>query len=224
IDAARAQAEQVRQWVRGTKDYFKPIERLPTGQLTDASFAGAMHQTISQLQREADAGSVSLPPGYNFSFQAQSDKVRFAPGSLDKLAVQLGEVKTITEMLYGAHINALEGIQRLRVSEDDTLSTAADYIDEPVTTTELGTLTPYQVTFRGFSSEIAQVLQALATSPHGFVVKTVSVQPAVATFGGTDMATPPVPTPAGRGPQMLLTEQMLRVTMMIEIVKLTPGR
>ena len=48
--------------------------------------------------------------------------------------------------------------------------------DQPVTN-DLAVLMPYQVTFRGFSPEMAQVLEAFATSPHGFIVKTVSVQP-----------------------------------------------
>lgn len=240
IDEARQQATQVREWIAGTKKYFKPIERIPSGQLTDSAFSTALHSNITVLQQEAFAANVILPPAYNFSFQAQSDKVRFAPGSLDKLAVQLGEVKTITEILYRSHINALEGIQRLRVSEDDTQGQATDYIDDPSlapqpdgsapppqTTSDLATLTPYQVTFRGFSSEIAQVLSSLGSSSNCFIVKTINVQPANAGIGmgtGMDMGMPPPPVISTRGPQTLLSEQMLRVTMMIEVVKLVPGR
>ncbi len=220
--AAKDQARQVREWIASAKKNFTPIARIPEGQLSDEAFNTSLHRVIRQLTDEASTSGVTLPQGYNFSFQAQSGKALFAPGSLDKLAVQLGEVKTITEIFYGAHINALEGIQRNRVSDDDTQSQALDYIDEQPVTTESVTMTPYQVTFRGFSSEIGQVLASLASSPNCFLVKTINVQPANAPAAGTETAAPAPMTAAasGRGPQTLLTEQMLRVTMMIEVVKL----
>ena len=74
----------------------------------------------------------------------------------------------------------------------------------------------YQVTFRGFSPEIARVLEAVSESPHGMIVRTMSVQPA-----GADTGAPP-PMPSRGGLQTVLNEQMLRVTMVIEVVKLTP--
>src|SRR5271170_1765883 len=110
VDAARKQAEEVHQWISSTKDYFQPIASIPaTDQnLTDDAFATALHRTITQLQQEAGAANVMLPPAYNFSFQAQSDKVRFAPpGSVQKLAVQLGEVKTIAEIFFAARVNEI---------------------------------------------------------------------------------------------------------------------
>ena len=33
--------------------------------------------------------------------------------------MQLGEVKAISEVLFAARVNALDGIQRVRVSDDD---------------------------------------------------------------------------------------------------------
>lgn len=232
---AKDETEQLRQWIGRARGYFQPIASIPSptnGPLTDATFAYALHRTISQLQQEANAANVTVPPQYNFSFQAQSDKVRFAPpGSVDKLAVQLGEVKDISEIIFSAHVNALEGIQRLRVSDDDTQGQATDYLDSSapspdgtvsgqVITTDLATLTPYQVTFDGFTTEIAEVLTALASSPHGFIVKTINVQPANNNTSTT--ATPPLP---GRGGlQTILTEQMLRVTVMVEVIRLSPGK
>jgi hypothetical protein len=76
------------------------------------------------------------------------------------------------------------------------------------------------VTFRGFTAELTAVLSGFATSPHGFIIKNISVQPANSTTDQTQGAPPPAPMP-GRT-QMVLDEQMLRVTMMIEVVKLTP--
>jgi len=223
VDELKKQAEQVRQWIHRTHDYFTPIAPVPATDkgLTDDAFANALRRTITQLQREADAASVNLSPGYNFSFQAQSDKVRFAPaGSVEKLAVQLGEVKTIAEILFVARVSGVEAIQRLRVSDDDAGGAAGDYIDDQPLVTDMATLTPYQVTFRGFTDQIVGVLQGFAQSPHGFLIKTINVQPANATVA-TDQAAALTAMVAGHAPQVILDEQMLRVTLQIDVVKLT---
>jgi len=225
IDAARHQAEQLREWIRSTKNYFVAVPSIPpaVNGLTDDAFATQLHRTITQLLRDADAGHVNLPPQYNFSFQAQSDKVRFAPpGSAEKLAVQLGEVKALADILIGAHVNAIEAIQRAKVSDDDAAG-GADYIDDQPTTTDLATLTPYQITFRGFTDQIGNVLTGFGSSPHGFIIKSMNIQPADMS-GSTDPMATPTPTPTGRGPQTVLDERMLRVTMMVEVIKLTGGK
>src|SRR4051812_15680469 len=63
IDAARKQADELRQWIKKARDYFQPIASIPaTGNgLTDDAFANALHRTLTQMQRDADAGHVILP-------------------------------------------------------------------------------------------------------------------------------------------------------------------
>jgi hypothetical protein len=114
---------------------------------------------------------------------------------------------------------------------DDAAGALSDYLSDRPVTNDLAVLTPYQVTFRGFSAEIAQVLEAFAASPNGFVVKTISVLPASMTpatgdQGVTQSAAPmttPMPLPGKGGLQTVLNEQMLRVTLVVEVVKLLPG-
>ena len=259
IAAAREQERRIRNWIRQAADYFQPIAPIPnTGNnaVSSEAFAAALRRTIDQLQREADAASVTLPPKYNFSFEAQRDLVKFAPGSLGSLAAQFGEVKTISEILFAARVNTLDGIQRVRVSDDDASGPQADYFDDHSVTNNLAVLTPYQITFRSFSPEIAQVLAGFASSPHGFIVKSINVQPAgaaAATVPGiaaTETAVPmlaqqhlppgllvrpaappaappaPVPTvtPGRGGLQTVLNEQLLRVTLVVEVVKLLPKK
>lgn len=248
IKTAGEQERQFRQWIGQTRNYFQPIAPIPkpaNGPLTSELFAGALHSNIVQLVREAAAANVVLPPDYDFSFTAHMDRLTFAPGSLDPLSVQLGEVKTISEILFGAGINALDGIQRVPASPDDASGPQTDYLADQPVTTEMAVMVPYQVTFRGFSAEIARVLEGFAASPHGFIVKTISVQPAgvgASPQGGTvdagfrpgngvDSAPPPAPTQfapqpvpqSGRGGlQTVLNEQLLSVTLKVEVVKLTP--
>jgi hypothetical protein len=232
IAAAREQERQIRDWIRQAADYFQPIAPIPnTGNnaVSSEAFAAALRRTIDQLQHEADTASVTLPPKYNFSFEAQRSLVKFS-GSLGALAAQFGEVRTIAEILYAAKVNSLDGIQRVRVSDDDANGPQADYFDDHSVTNNLVVLTPYQITFRSFSPEIAQVLAGLASSPHGFIVKSISVQAAGTLAATSPNATAPSPsptpvptvTPGRSGLQTVLNEQLLRVTLEVKVVKLLP--
>jgi hypothetical protein len=231
-ETARQQERQLREWIAGTKKYFQPIAPIPNladAPVTSELFAAALRRTIDQLQHEAEAANVTLQPKYGFSFEAQRTLVRFAPGGLDSLALQLGEVKTISEILFASRVNWLDSVQRTRVSDDDTAGPQSDYLEDRSVTNDMAVLTPYMITFRAFSPEIAQVLAAFAASPHGFVVKGINVQPATGGGGPEPGAPPPTAPPPGApgampnkgGLQTVLKEQLLRVTLEIEIVKPT---
>ena len=230
ITAANTQTRQLREWIDRTDAYFKPIEPIPNGlrfKLNSEAFAEALRREINRLQREADESGVQLPPKYGFSFEAQRSLVRFAPGSLEPLSVQLGEVKTISEILFAAHVNSLDDVQRVRVSDDDTAGPQADYINDISVTNNLAVLTPYSVTFRSFSGELASVLAGFAASPQGLIVKGINVSPAG--LASSTVATAPTsasssPVPGRGGLVTVLDEQLLRVTLEIEIVKLSPQR
>jgi hypothetical protein len=250
-EIAKEQEKQVRDWIASAGKYFQSIPPIPPeSPVTSESYAAALRRTIDTLQHEAESASVTLPPKYDFSFAAQRSLVKFAGGSLGPLATQLGEVKTISEILFAARINALDGIQRARVSDDDTTGLQSDYMDEPPITNALAVLTPYRVTFQSFTPELAGVLRGFATSPNTFIIKSINVQPAGAANSGDAAASgqpnpmigmdrfrfrgegmnlpgmmpPPDQQPvAGKGGlQMVLKEQLLRITMEVEIVKLLP--
>lgn len=231
IEIAREQERQVNAWIRDTEKYFQPIARIPdasSGALRSEEFGKALSRTIAELQHDAAVANVTLPPDFGFSFTAERNRLTFAPGSLDPLAVQLGEVKAIAEIFFAARVNSLDGVQRAGVSDDDTTGPQSDYISEISQTNNLAVLTPYQITFRSFSPEIAGVLAGFENSPHGFIVKGINVQPADATTdaGGAPLAQAEMlasAMPAGRGGlQTVLAEQLLRVTIEVEIVKLLP--
>jgi hypothetical protein len=246
VKAASDQTAEVNAWRKKAGDYFKPIASIPNSpKPTSEAFAAALRRTIDQLQREAVAAGVELPPKYSFSFEAQHSTVKFAAGSLEPLAVQLGEVKTISEILYAARVNSFDGVQRIRVSDDDTGGPQADYISGAAETNTLAVLTPYAITFRSFSGELATVLDAFKSSPHGFIVKGINISPAAQVAQNEPpAAVPAAPTGAGRDPYArpiptsppppaltgrgglptVLNEKLLRVTMDIEIVKLLPKK
>jgi hypothetical protein len=248
---ARDQDKQVQAWVASASAYFQPIPSIPPGNVTSEAYAGALRRTIDQLQKEAETAGVLLPPNYVFSFSAQRPLVKFA-GGLDQLATQLGEVKAISEVLFAARVNAFDSIQRVRVSDDDLTGTAAqqaDYIDEHPITNDLAIITPYVVSFRSFTPELSRVMTGFAQASNTFIVKAVNVQPAGANLqipgtpglngempppgyppmrmpgeGYPPMAPPPTGQPVANkgGLQTVLKEQLLHVTVEVELVKLLP--
>jgi hypothetical protein len=268
IKAAREQAAALRAYVNKVKPFFQRIPPIPdttgtSNKITDRDFASQLRITVSQLQHSAAQQSVLLPADYYFTFEAQKKIMNFDPGSLDQLASHLGEIKVLCDLLFAAKVNSLDGIRREIISPND--DNPPDYLPQKTVTTPLADLTPYEVTFRCFSSELALVLGNLAGSTNAFVVKTVNVEPAGSAvpddqanpamgMGNPNQPQPmpqPMPgpgyrqpgapgergfrgfnpnnampvqvvAPATHGPQVVLNEHPLRVTLMIQLVKIKP--
>ncbi|NOS68396.1 MAG: hypothetical protein HOP33_00500 [Verrucomicrobia bacterium] len=284
IAAAKEQRKEIQELIGKIGQHLRPIPAIPEGgtNVTSREYAEALRATITWLQRDATNNSVFLPVvpgGYAYSFGVQRQLIKFAPGSLEPLSVQLGEVRAICGVLHAAKINALDSVRRARVSADDNSGAATDYLELSSTTNDLAILTPYEVTFRCYTPELADVLEGMAASPYGLVVKSINVEPATTTTLADAAALTPQPytyapvfaqTPQvvegrydnaaamrsryglgggrageGRGPmaqpqaqpqpvavapvarpttKIILNERQLRVTMMIQVVKLLPRK
>ena len=272
IKAAREQQQELRAYIRKSRQYFQRCPAIPepeSGRLTSQEFSSALSRTIDQMQHEATNASVALPPkdskgqSYSFSFATQRESLAYAPGSLQPLSVQLGEVNAICAVLFQAKINALDNLRRERVSDDDLKGPQTDYVQEKSVTNELAVLSPYEVSFRCFSPELAAVLAGFASSPYGLLVKTINVEAApVATEPlvtplvpaapayvpparvaeaafmdrymrgrGTPRPptyVPPVAPPASTanrgGLPLALDERQLKVTLVLNVVKLIPAK
>jgi hypothetical protein len=233
----------VTKWIATARNHFQAAPAIPQGSVTDEAFASALRRTVEQLQRAAESSGVTLPPKYDFSFSAQRPLVKFAPESLEPLAVQLGQVKVLAEAVYSARVNALDSIQRVRVSAVDMTGPAGDYIDLQSVTNEQAVITPYVVTFRSFTPELSRLISVLAGSSNGLMVRAINIQPANMA-GGQPGAVPGMPYPgmmpgmrmpgeyemqpqpaataAKGGLQTVLKEQLLRVTMEVDFIKLLP--
>ena len=250
IGLAKEHQTNLLAFIQRSSRFFEPIAPIPNSTNVNspeftALFAAELRNTIGQMQRSATNASVQLPPECEFSFRAIKKLISFAPGSLQPLSVQLGEVKAIGDVLFKAKINSLEGLRRERVSADDTDPT--DHIEEHSITNDIAVISPYEITFRCFSTELATVLSGFANSPHCFMVKSVTIiggaQSAATPGGGPSPGfAPPQPaspfvTPSpgavrggGRSPgyedvylydvtQTVLDEQPLQVTLKIVLVK-----
>jgi len=244
IKNADEQIKKLREISLKVRERFTRIPPIPNAaNVTGVQFATTLPVVIAQLEKAAAAASVNLPPQCSFSFDAQLPLTKFPPGSLGPLSVQLGEVKAICDVLFAAKINFLDSIRRERVPAVDEAGTQADYLEEKSVTTATAVLTPYEVTFRCFGSELTSVLAGFARSPYCFLVRSVDVEPAAEVAVGVGEqptgaappsrgmrggATTPLPTTtAGMnkgGLPTFLDEKQIRVTMMLEIVKLNPKR
>jgi len=220
IEAAKKQKTEVDLLIKDLSAVFEPVGPIPNStNLDNAMFAGALRKVIDQLQAEAGKRGVLVPTNFYFSFTAVRDRIRFEQASLQPLATQLGEVKAICDVLVDARVNALDAVRREKVcAEDMEAQQATDYLTDTSVTNEIAILSPYEVTFRCFSSELADVLSGYASSPHGLIVRAMNVDPVteagagMGAFGGgspyyTPPAQPMVPytpprppvTPAGQG-------------------------
>jgi hypothetical protein len=206
IQAAKEQQKEMRAYIQKARQYFQlcpPIPVPQSGKLTSQEFSSALSRTLDQMQHEAIKASVTLPPkdstgqAYSFSFAAQSKSLAYAPGSLAPLSVQLADIKALCSVLVEAKVNSLDNIRRERVSDDDLKGPQTDYLTEKSVTNELAVLTPYEVSFRCFSSELASILAGFAASPCGLLVKTINVESAPAAATGAEAL---APAPAAAAP------------------------
>jgi hypothetical protein len=210
IQAAKEQQKQLRAYIQKACQYFQSIPPIPvpeSGKVTSEEFSSALSRTIDQLSHAATNANVSLPPKnattgqtYSFSFEEQRPKLDFARGSLEPLSIQLDEIKTIADVLIQAKINALDGIRRERVSEDDQKGPQTDYLSDKTVTNDLAVVTPYEVTFRCFSQELAAVLAGFASSPNGLIVKSINVEAAPASAATPDQPAAPAYQPVYQAP------------------------
>jgi hypothetical protein len=180
IEIAKEQQKQLRGYIEKAAERFVPVPPIPNSpEITTEEFTAQLNRAIDQMQRDATASGVALPPKYNFTFESIKRRVTFSTNSLPLLAVQLGEVKAICDVLFRARIHSLDNLRRERVCPEDSPETVpSDYLDRQSVTNELAVLTPYEITFRCFSGELAAALGGFGSSPYCFVIKHVDIGPA----------------------------------------------
>jgi len=257
IQAARDEEKTLRDYVKKIHPLFERIPPIPDSggnKVSAAEFATQLRNTVAQLHHTAEQQSVILSTNYYFTFEAEKNLVVFDSPALNSMASHLGEIKAICDILFDAKVNTLDSIRREKISELND-NYPSDYLGTQKTITNtLAELTPYEVTFKSFSAELALVLGSLAGSPNGFIVKSINVEP-VMSAGGEDMSgsqpiytqppqnnqggfnsqgirrggyVPPNPAPTmaptGNRPQEFLKEKVFKVTLSIIVVKLKPAK
>jgi hypothetical protein len=173
VQAAKADQERVRQFLGDFRRSFAPFPTAP--KVDDRQFVEHLQWILREFAAGATNAGVQLPADYAFSFSQQRQKVSFSSDCIGPWMQELEEIRLILHILFAAKINYLEQIQRVPVCADDI--SGEDCLNTITVSNQWGTVTPYKVTFRGFSTEVASVLSGFAVSSNCFLVKYVNVTP-----------------------------------------------
>ncbi len=209
IGAARTNVAQV---IKFTVEAERMLASEPT-KLGNVSFSVHLPRVIDEMRRDATNASVELPPKYEFTFGEVKAMSRIPSYALEPLASRLSEVKTICDVLFKARVRGIESLQRVAAFSDEPKGPDL-LLDRTEQTNALAagvnvTITPYRVVFRGFSGDLATVLNTLSGTRDFFVVRQVDVEPATPGTGGGGlnpgmMAPAPFGAPSpGAAPGML---------------------
>lgn len=200
IVRVKADQKRVQEFLRQAEQYFRPMQSEPVS--NSADFAAYLQRTLYRLERAAKEASVTLPTNFAFGFNAQKQLLQVDTNSLSLLTIQLSDIDTLCGLLFQSRVYELMGVKRAAVSTNDQAALTEypqDYLSSrQVSTNETvrAMASPYELTFRCSSPELAGVLEAVARAPHGILVKAVRVEPADAepTEEGMDYR-----MPEGRG-------------------------
>lgn len=173
IEIAKGEVVKMRSFMEEMREYLKGPQ-IATN-LNNQMFRAKLDTTIAELRRQADEAGVTLPnTNFWFTYGQYKTTVDFkndAPG----LAAELEDIRSMMRVVYDSRVHALISLKRMPVAESDNYGTS-DYIPNRYPkTNDWAVTTSYEVTFQGFSSELARVMEGLANAKQCFVVKSVGV-------------------------------------------------
>ena len=194
IELAKDEVQRLQAFLEQVRMKFG-TSNVPTN-ISNREFRALLDNTIYDLQRTAESLGITLPQkDYWFTFAPQRTAVEFK--SIDMLTHQLLDVKELCEILYQAKVQDLKGIRRVPASSED--NNAQDFMtDKKATTNEVAIVTPYELKFQGFSSELARVLDRLVQAKRCFVVRSVAVDRAPDEQSAAAAAVMPMPSSMSR--------------------------
>jgi hypothetical protein len=175
IEAAKKEQSRLKDLVRANREYAVPTSTFTN--MDSATFKTLLETTIFDLEQLASRRGVTLPRQYHFTAQRLRQSVVFQEAELVPLAHQITEIRALCEILFEARVHALLRIRRVPVSKQDTGATEFLTGTKIVTNAVTGAvITPYEVTFQGFSPELSAVLTGLQQSRHLFMVRMLDVE------------------------------------------------
>lgn len=172
IERAKAELDKMQAFLTNMQVYLTGPE-IP--KLNNRDFRVLLETSLARLQNDADRAGVPTPTtNYWFTFSDYKTAIDFR-GDEVGLAAQLKDIEAIVAVLLQARVHSIVSMKRAPVSENDNRGTP-DYIDNRmVKTNDWAVLSGYEVTFQGFSSELARVMEGLANAQQCFIVKSVAV-------------------------------------------------
>jgi hypothetical protein len=178
VDAAKRETDRVKVAIGKMQKFFlaPPVERV-----TGLAFRSYRDNLLAELRNSARLARTTIPgQSYAFSFEEQRTRVDFDPRTFPAIPEQMADVRAICNVLYEAHVDPLVNIRRARVSGDDEKSSSqSDYHSVRLATNAVtsAVVSAYEVCFQCLSADLATVIQKIAVSPYGMVVKAVQIEP-----------------------------------------------
>ncbi|HUS33873.1 MAG TPA: Amuc_1100 family pilus-like protein [Verrucomicrobiae bacterium] len=245
IEIAKQEVVKMRSFMDEMRDYLKGPQ-IATN-LNNQMFRAKLDTTVAELRRQAEEAGVTLPnTNFWFTYGQYKTTVDFKNDAVG-LAAELEDIRAMMRVVYDARVHALVGLKRVPVGESDNFGTF-DYIPNRYPkTNDWAVTTSYEMTFQGFSSELARVMEGLANAKQCFVVKSVGVAQApeerkpgpppammnpmpmyndpYARYRMPQQQFRPPPPAAGARPQptglkTVLDENKLRFTLLVDSVRL----
>ncbi|MGB0579090.1 MAG: hypothetical protein ACPGVU_05245 [Limisphaerales bacterium] len=154
--------------------YDKPPEIPPR------RFKVHLINTLVSLQGEATNYNVRLPPNFNFTFSHLLPMPNLLPYSVAPLGERLQDIQYITQILFESRVHSIDSFLRVPAYGREPGGRVLMYdvgIRTNLSTAEADfTSTPYRFSFRGFTTELTEVLNRFASSDRFYVVRQIEVQ------------------------------------------------
>ena len=163
--------------------------------LDNNTFRNFMQSMVFGLQSQCKEQRIRLPKiddedkEFRFSFSKVWDQFEFKSFEREIMAYQLAEIDALCRALFNANIHEIYNLKRLKVVGQGAgqmeMEDALEYLPDAkfkiedvkkFTDNVAGSrVMPYEVTFRGFSTELSKGLEELYKSQVFFVVKNIAV-------------------------------------------------
>jgi hypothetical protein len=180
IEATKTDQVRLKALLDQFQQQFVPV---PAPVITNSGkFREQLDNVLFQLQREAQRSEIKLPTNFNFSFTALRPLgMQFETNALKELSVQMTDIRAICGILFESKIYDVLGLRRAAVSTNDQTAAGSpvpstEYLSRKISTNDWATIYPYEFAVRCTSAELATILDRLAHSPHGFIVKSVKAE------------------------------------------------
>ena len=203
INRAKADLALIKQFSQELHQGFNQFPTPP--KVDDKGFSDYLETTIADLKVKASNSVVALPDNFAFGFADERGKLKYPPENLQPWMQQLGEIKVLCDILFRAKINSIANFRRVSVSSNDLFINADDTFPASISTNAMAATTPYKIEVRGFTRELAAVMEGLATSSNCFVVKNIVVKPAGLKTSQPGQPGQPAPPPKTPSPPLAET-------------------
>jgi hypothetical protein len=173
IQIAKEELVKMRSFMDEMREYLRGPQMVTN--LNNQKFRAQLDTSIAELRRQADEAGVTLPnTNFWFTFTQYKTTVDFKNETAG-LAAELADIKAIMRVIYDARVHSLVALKRMPTSDNENYGTSDYIMNRYPRTNDWAISTLYELTFQGFSSELARVMEGLANAKQCFVVKSVGV-------------------------------------------------